>query len=153
MQSQIPDSELGVTEITDSVVGNHCNDSPVHGESAQRLEHRGEKVNGEVMAPRHTVPQHAFCMLAHDVLNNISAIIGFCDLIEIDQTEAEKQNHFDWLRNTASLIPDMLSRCSCSVGVCPPAQVFPDKIAAEQTCERNRSAREQQTSRVAIQHL
>ena len=124
MQPQMPDPhlELRVTEITDVVVGNHCSNFPVHGESAQRLEHRGEKVNGEVMAPRHGVQEHVSCMLAHDLLNRVTAIVGFCDLIASDPTDSQKEIHLHRLRVTALLIADMLHERSCSLVTCPPDQ-------------------------------
>jgi len=152
-QSSVAD--LGVIEITYPSIRRHCINPSLPGNSTQRSERRGEKVNGEVMAPRHGMLEHAFCMLAHDVLNKVSAIIGFCDLVEIDHTEAEKQNHLSRMRATALLIADMLNERSCCVVVCSPDKEKPVQVPQKKPPDNlepdvfGRSS----ASYVAIQHL
>ncbi len=110
LNAQIPDSELGVIEITRGGTANHCNNSFGSRECLQR----GEKVNGVVMQSRHEVRGHVSCMLAHDLLNKVSAIVGFCDLLASDQTDSQKEIHLHRMRVTALLIADMLNVRSCS---------------------------------------
>src|SRR5581483_8382818 len=103
--AQIPDSELSVIEITLGGMVNHCN----NGLKPRECWQRGEKVNGVAMQPRHGVREHVSCMLAHDLLNKVTAVIGFCDLLASDQTDSQKEIHLQRLRVTASLIADMLN--------------------------------------------
>jgi len=116
--TQIPDLELTVIEITIDGVVNHCN----NGIQPRECWQRGEKVNGVAMQLRHGVQEHVSCMLAHDLLNKIAALIGFCDLIASDQTDSEKEVHLQRLRITALLMADMVNARSCSLVFCSPSQ-------------------------------
>ena len=106
-----PILKLAVTEITNAVDVNHCGTSV----EPEQWQQRGEKVNGEVMPSCHGVEEHVSCMLAHDLLNKLAAVIGFCDLLASDQTDHEKEIHLHRLRVTALLMADMLNERSCSL--------------------------------------
>lgn len=122
MNAQIPDSELSVIEITAIRTIDHGgNSSPVR-ESEQRSGHRGEKVNGVVMQSRHDVREHVSCMLAHDLLNKVTAIVGFCELLASDQTDSQKEIHLHQLRVTAYVMADMLNVRACSPIIRSPGQ-------------------------------
>jgi hypothetical protein len=116
--AQIPDSELSVIEITPDGIVNHCS----NGIEPRECSQRGEKVNGVVMPSRHGVGEHVSCMLAHDLLNKVTAVIGFCDLLASDQTDNQREIHLQRLRLTAWLIADMLNERPCSLVVCSSEQ-------------------------------
>jgi hypothetical protein len=114
MELPIPDSELSVIQITDIRTSDHGGGSPPARESGPRSRQRGEKVNGVVMQSRHDVQEHVSCMLAHDLLNKVTAIVGFCELLASDQTDNQREFHLHRLRVTALLIADILNERSCS---------------------------------------
>lgn len=123
---RIPDSELIVIEITRESTVNHCNNILRVEEWGQR----GEKVNGVVMQSRHGVREHVSCMLAHDLLNKVTSIVGFCELLRSDQTDSQKEIHLHRLRVTALLIADMLKECSSSPVTCSQRESQPIDDAA-----------------------
>jgi len=114
IEAPIPDSELDVIAITRDDAASHCN----HILRLEECWQRGEKVNGVVMQSRHAVREHVSCMLAHDLLNKVTAIVGFCELLASDQTDSQKEIHLHRLRVTALLIADMLNERSCRLAFC-----------------------------------
>jgi len=100
---------IGITKVRSI---NHCINSKPSRTSWQR----GERVHGETMDPRHP-GKHVPCVLAHDVLNKVAGIIGFCELLESDQSESEKELHIRRLRATALLLAELIQERSCDLAV------------------------------------
>lgn len=57
---------------------------------------------------------HPVCMLAHDLLNNLSVIVGSCDLLQ-DQENLENQStqHVTRIRDTAKSMAERLNHHQC----------------------------------------
>jgi hypothetical protein len=54
------------------------------------------------------------CMLTHDLLNNLSVIVGHCDLLrDPDRTEAERAEYLAQILKTAQLMADRLKDHQC----------------------------------------
>ena len=60
--------------------------------------------------------KHLICMLAHDLVNNLSVIICCCDLLtDPGRADAEGQKHVQLIRETAKSMADRLSHQKCHI--------------------------------------
>ena len=107
----IPNLKLAVPEITNAVDVNHSRTSI----EPEQWPQRGEKVSGEVVQSCNGVQEHVSCTLAHDLLNEIAAIVGLCDLLVSDQTDQEREAYVQRLRVTARQMADMVNQRSCNL--------------------------------------
>ena len=110
--ARCPELALAVIGITKVRSINHC----INNTPSRTSWQRGERVHGETMDPRHP-GKHVPCVLAHDVLNKVAGIIGFCELLESDQSESEKELHMRRLRATALLLAELIQERSCDLAV------------------------------------
>jgi len=57
---------------------------------------------------------HPICMLAHELVNNLSVIVGRCDLLgDPDQSDDERTRHLQAIRQTAKSMADRLNQHQC----------------------------------------
>lgn len=57
---------------------------------------------------------HPICMLAHELVNNLSVIVGRCELLsDLDQPDDERTRHLQAIRETAKSMADRLNHHQC----------------------------------------
>jgi hypothetical protein len=59
---------------------------------------------------------HPICILAHDLVNNLSVIVGRCDLmLDAGQSDEQRAKHLSEIRDTAKLMADKLTHHQCQL--------------------------------------
>jgi len=60
--------------------------------------------------------KHLICMLAHDLVNNLSVIVSCCDLLtDCGRTDAEGEKHVQLIRDTAKSMAKRLNHQQCQL--------------------------------------
>lgn len=74
--------------------------------------------NGIIMENAKLECSHPICMLAHELINSLSVIIGHCDLLgDQDQSQDERSRHLIQIRNTAKSMAQKLNHQQCHLAL------------------------------------
>jgi len=61
------------------------------------------------------VAAHVRCLLSHDLVNKLSAIIGHCDILETKDASAECLSRLQKIKELAEAASNLLNTRSCEV--------------------------------------
>jgi hypothetical protein len=72
--------------------------------------------------------QQPICILAHDLVNNLSVIVGRCDLmLDPGQLDEQRAKYLSQIRDTAKLMADKLNNHQCQLAALA-RSVAPDRV-------------------------
>lgn len=61
---------------------------------------------------------HPVCILAHELVNNLSVIVGYCDLSQdASQSEHQRDKYLAQIRETAKSMATKLLRHQCQLAI------------------------------------
>lgn len=59
---------------------------------------------------------HPSCFLAHDLINRLSIVVGYCDLLGDEMLESiVRQKHLHYIRESAKAMAEDLKRHQCQI--------------------------------------
>ena len=59
---------------------------------------------------------HPICILAHDLVNDLSVIVGHCDLmLDVGQSDEQRAKHLSRIRQAAKSMADKLKHHQCQL--------------------------------------